>query len=162
MTNERELVTFLMADDDPDDRMLAKQALRQYRLRNGMRFVRDGEELMDYLLHRGVYTDPFSSPRPGVILLDLNMPRKDGRQALEEIKADTELRTIPIVVMTTSREEEDVMRSYNSGVNAFISKPLSFDGLAEIMKNLAIFWFETVKLPNGGNGIDVARRSMPR
>lgn len=143
-------VTFLMADDDEDDRLLTQRALREYRLMNGMRFVEDGEELLDYLKRRGKYADPASSPRPGVILLDLNMPRKDGRQALQEIKADPELQHIPVVVMTTSKAEEDVVRSYNLGVNAYITKPVMFQQLVDVMKVLSMFWFEIVKLPNGG------------
>jgi CheY-like chemotaxis protein len=153
MASLGEPITFLMADDDPDDRLLAKRALGEYRLNNGMKFVEDGEELLDYLRRRGKYADPASSPRPGVILLDLNMPRKDGRQALEEIKADPELRKIPVVVMTTSQAEEDIVRSYDLGVNAYVTKPVTFQGLAEVMKTLSMFWFEIVRLPNGeGNG----------
>lgn len=145
-----EPVTFLMADDDPDDRMLARKALKEYRLKNGMKFVKDGEELMDYLHRRGAYADPQTSPRPGVILLDLNMPRKNGRQALEEIKADPALRRISVVVMTTSQAEEDRLRSYDLGVNAYITKPVTFQALAEVMKVLSMFWFEIVSLPNDG------------
>jgi CheY-like chemotaxis protein len=139
-----------MADDDPDDRMLTQRALREYRLKNGMVFVEDGEELMDYLHRRGKYADPSSSPRPGVILLDLNMPRKDGRQALAEIKSDPDLRRIPVVVLTTSKAEEDMLRSYDLGANAFITKPVTFQSLAELMKVLAMFWFEIVRLPGDG------------
>ena len=146
-----EVVTFLMADDDPDDRLLTQRALKEYRLMNGMAFVEDGEELMDYLHHRGKYSDPKSSPRPGVILLDLNMPRKDGREALAEIKSDPELRKIPVVVLTTSKAEEDVIRTYNLGVNAYITKPVTFLQLSEIMRTLAIYWFEIVRLPNHGS-----------
>ena len=146
-----ELVTFLMADDDPDDRLLTQRALKEYRLMNGMAFVEDGEELMDYLHHRGKYADPKSSPRPGVILLDLNMPRKDGREALAEIKSDPELRKIPVVVLTTSKAEDDVVRTYNLGVNAYITKPVTFSQLSEIMRTLAVYWFEIVRLPTGNN-----------
>lgn len=152
MSEQSELVTFLMADDDPDDRLLTQKALAEYRLKNGMKFVEDGEELMDYLHRRGDYADPTSSPRPGVILLDLNMPRKDGRQALEEIKADPILRRIPVVVLTTSKAEEDMLRSYDLGVNAYITKPVTFQALVEAMKVLTMFWFEIVKLPNGVSG----------
>lgn len=147
MANPSEHVTFLMADDDADDRLLTQQALREYRLHNGMKFVEDGEELLEYLHRRGRYADPATSPRPGVILLDLNMPRKDGRQALAELKADPDLRKIPVVVLTTSKTEEDILRSYDLGVNAYITKPVTFQSLAEIMKTLAIFWFEIVQLP---------------
>lgn len=148
MSNDGEAVTFLMADDDPDDRLLTQRALREYRLKNGMTFVEDGEQLMDYLHRRGKFADPAKSPRPGVILLDLNMPKKDGRQALEEIKADPELRKIPVVVLTTSKAEEDMLRSYDLGANAYITKPVTFQTLAEMMRVLSMFWFEIVKLPN--------------
>src|SRR3982750_3470141 len=108
-------ITILMADDDADDRELTREASAESRLANDLRFVEDGEELLDYLKRRGRYADPASSPRPGLILLDLNMPRKDGREALEEIKADPELKCIPVVVLTTSKTEEDILRSYGLG-----------------------------------------------
>ncbi len=147
-----EPVHILMADDDPDDRLMAEQALRRARLKNGLMFVEDGEELMDYLQHRGKYADAARFPLPGLILLDLNMPRKDGREALAEIKSDPKLRRIPVVVLTTSKAEEDILRSYDLGVNAYITKPVSFQGLAEAMRLLNTFWFELVKLPNGNAG----------
>lgn len=152
MSDQDKTVTFLMADDDPDDRLMTQKALREYRLKNGMRFVEDGEELMDYLLHRGRYVDPTSAPRPGVILLDLNMPRKDGREALGEIKANPELRSIPVVVLTTSKAEEDILRSYDLGVSAYVAKPVTFQSLVEVMKILSIYWFEIVRLPNVDDG----------
>jgi CheY-like chemotaxis protein len=141
-----------MADDDPDDRLMAYRALKEYRLKNGLRFVEDGEELMDYLRHQGRYADPASAPEPGLILLDLNMPRKDGREALAEIKGDPALRHIPVVVLTTSKADEDVLRSYDLGVNSYITKPVSFQGLAEALRVLSQYWFEIVKLPNGVRG----------
>ena len=134
----------LMADDDADDRILTKEALEESRVLNDLRFVEDGEELMDYLKRRGKYTD---APRPGLILLDLNMPRKDGREALKEIKADPELRRIPVVVMTTSKAEEDIYRSYDLGASSFITKPVTFDRLVELMKALGRYWVEFVELP---------------
>ena len=149
MSQSEEIVEILMADDDPDDRLLAERALHEYRLKNGIRFVEDGEELMDYLYHRGKYAAPGSSPVPGLILLDLNMPRKDGREALAEIKRDPVLHSIPVVILTTSKAEEDIVRAYDLGVNSHITKPVTFQGLAEIMKTLSIYWFEIVKLPNG-------------
>jgi CheY-like chemotaxis protein len=149
MSKRSRPVEILMADDDADDRLMAKKALEEYRLRNGIRFVEDGEELMDYLRRRGKYADPASSPEPGLVLLDLNMPRKDGREALAEIKADPALRHIPVVVLTTSKAEEDIIRSYDLGVNSYITKPVSFQGLAEAMRVLSQYWFEIVKLPNG-------------
>lgn len=140
-------ITILLADDDSDDRILAQQALEESRLANDLRFVEDGEELMEYLFRRGRYADPSTSPRPGLILLDLNMPRKDGREALREIKANESLRQIPIVVLTTSKAEEDIYRSYDLGVNSFITKPVSFEGLVDVMKVLNKYWFEIVELP---------------
>ncbi len=140
-------ITILLADDDEDDRMLAEEALQEARLANQLISVEDGEELMDYLLRRGRYAEPAAAPRPGLILLDLNMPRKDGREALKEIKADPVLRQIPVVVLTTSRAEEDILRTYDLGVNSFITKPVSFEGLVEVMRTLAAYWFEIVRLP---------------
>ena len=148
--SNEEVVEILMADDDPDDRLLAERALHEYRLKNGIRFVEDGEELMDYLYRRGKYSAPGAAPTPGLILLDLNMPRKDGREALAEIKRDPVLHKIPVVILTTSKAEEDIVRAYDLGVNSYITKPVTFQGLAEIMKTLSIYWFEIVKLPNGG------------
>lgn len=149
MNQPEEMVEILMADDDPDDRLLAERALHEYRLKNGIRFVEDGEELMDYLYRRGKYSAPGSAPTPGRILLDLSMPRKDGREALAEIKRDPVLHKIPVVVLTTSKAEEDIVRAYDLGVNSYITKPVTFQGLAEVMKTLSIYWFEIVKLPNG-------------
>jgi CheY-like chemotaxis protein len=140
-------ITLLLADDDPDDRLLAKQALEKSRLANDLRCVEDGEELLDYLRRRGKYADPRESPRPGLILLDLNMPRKDGREALREIKNDPRLRDIPVVVLTTSKAEEDIARTYNLGVNSYITKPVKFAALVVIMKTLGKYWFEIVELP---------------
>ena len=150
MNQSRTPITILMADDDPDDRLMTKEALEESRLANDLRFVEDGEELMDYLYRRGKYSDPSDSPHPGLILLDLNMPRKDGREALEEIKANPTLRRIPIVVLTTSKAEEDICGTYDLGVSSFIVKPVSFDGLVDIMKTLAQYWFQIVELPSNG------------
>ena len=149
MRKPRTSITILLADDDADDRMITRMALERHRLANDLRFVEDGEELMDYLRHQGAYRDAAKSPRPGLILLDLNMPRKDGREALAEIKDDPKLRSIPVVVLTTSKAEEDILRSYDLGVNSYITKPVTFQRLAEVMKALSIYWFEIVRLPNG-------------
>ena len=144
--NERP-ITILMAEDDPDDRILAREALEEIHLANDLHFVTDGEELLDYLYQRGKYAEPDNAPRPGLILLDLNMPRKDGREAIREIKADPNLRRIPIVVLTTSKAEEDIYRSYDLGVSSFIIKPAAFESLVDIMKTLSKYWFEVVELP---------------
>jgi CheY-like chemotaxis protein len=143
----RKPITILLADDDEEDLLMTQEALQQSRLGNDLRFATDGEDLMDYLQRRGRYADPAESPRPGLILLDLNMPRKDGREALSEIKADPELRNIPVIVLTTSRAEEDVFRTYELGVSSFITKPVTFDGLVDAMKVLSEYWFEIVELP---------------
>jgi two-component system response regulator len=148
MRNHAKPIVILMADDDADDRMLAKDALEESRVLNELRFVEDGEQLMDYLLHRGEYSDPESSPKPGLILLDLNMPKKDGREALQEIKAHHELKRIPIVVMTTSKAEEDIYRSYDVGASSFITKPVTFERLVELMKAIGEYWVEFVELPD--------------
>jgi CheY-like chemotaxis protein len=140
-------IVILMADDDADDRLLAKDALAECRLSNDLHFVENGEELLDYLQRRGKYTRLADSPRPGLILLDLNMPKKDGREALKEIKADPELRKIPVVVLTTSKADTDIGRIYELGANSFISKPVSFDSLVDVMKILGRYWFEIVELP---------------
>ena len=140
-------ITVLMADDDPDDRLMTKEAWEENRIANTLVFVNDGEELMDYLYHRGRHSDPETSPRPGLILLDLNMPKKDGREALKEIKADPNLGRIPIVVITTSNEEEEIVRSYDLGVNSFLSKPVTFDELVKMIQVLSEYWLEIVRLP---------------
>ena len=147
MRNKTRAITLLMADDDEDDRMLTRDALNEAKLANDFRFVEDGEELLDYLHQRGKYEDPAVSPRPGLILLDLNMPKKDGREALKEIKADPRLRQIPVVILTTSQAEEDVLRTYDLGASSFIIKPVTFEGLVDAMKALARYWFEIVELP---------------
>jgi CheY-like chemotaxis protein len=141
-------ILILMAEDDADDRLLVKEALEESRVLNELRFVADGEELLEYLRGEGRYAAEGSSPRPGLVLLDLNMPRKDGREALREIKADPGLRRIPIVVMTTSKAEEDIFRSYDSGASSYITKPVTFDRLVELMKTLGQYWIEFVELPN--------------
>lgn len=144
--SKRSSITILIADDDQEDRMLAEDALKESRLVNDVRFVEDGEELLDYLHHRGRFAEPDSSPRPGMILLDLNMPRMDGREALRLIKGDPDLRRIPVVVLTTSKAEEDIYRSYDLGVNSFIIKPVTFESLVNIMRVLERYWFEIVEI----------------
>jgi CheY-like chemotaxis protein len=142
-------VVILMADDDEDDCLMAREAFKEVKLLNDLRIVEDGEELMDYLHQQGKYVDPRTSQRPGLILLDLNMPRKDGREALKEIKADPDLRKIPVVVLTTSKAEEDILRTYDLGVNSFIVKPVTFVQLVDIVKTLSKYWFQIVELPIG-------------
>ena len=141
-------IIILYADDDAEDRMLVKDAWQESRLANELHFVEDGEELLEYLRREGRHADLLGEPLPGLILLDLNMPRKDGREALQEIKADPRLRSIPVVVLTTSKAEEDILRAYDLGVNSFILKPVTFESLVDITKTLSRYWFEVVELPS--------------
>lgn len=152
MTRARRAITILVADDDEDDRQFIKSAWQKSRVGNALRFVEDGEELMEYLQHRGRYSDPASAPRPGLLLLDLNMPKKDGREALSEMKADAALRRIPVIVLTTSQAEEDIYRTYDLGASSFITKPVTFASLASVIETLAHYWIEIVELPDGPNG----------
>jgi CheY-like chemotaxis protein len=145
-------ITILMADDDADDRMLAREAMEESRLGNSFRFVEDGEELMEYLKQEGRYS-PATAPRPGLILLDLNMPRKDGRQALQEIKSDPELRRIPVVILTTSKTEQDILSAYDLGANSFITKPVTFERLVDIIRTLGLYWFNIVQLPSASDAV---------
>jgi len=145
--NNAQPIIILMADDDADDRFMAKEAFQESRVANDLHFVEDGVELLDYLLKQDKYADSDHAPKPDLILLDLNMPRKDGREALEEIKADPHLRHIPVVVLTTSQTEEDILRSYDIGAAGFITKPVTLDGLVNIIKKLAEYWVQIVKLP---------------
>src|SRR5689334_1051214 len=142
-------VRILLAEDDDDDYLLTTQALQESRLINRIHRVHDGVELLEYLHRQGAYSNPASAPSPSLILLDLNMPRKDGREALREIKANPVLRRVPVVVLTTSTAQEDIVRSYDLGVNSFVSKPVSFQGLVEAVKVLGRYWFEVVELPPG-------------
>ena len=147
MKTDKKPIIILMADDDSDDRLLAREAFEESRLKNDLFFVEDGVELMDYLYRRGQFSEAKTSPKPGLILLDLNMPRKDGREALEEIKSDDVLRRIPIVVLTTSAAEEDIVRSYELGVSAYIRKPVTFEGLITVIRSIGKYYVEIVELP---------------
>ena len=152
MTRQAETaISILVADDDPDDRLLIKEALAEARLANELQFVTDGVELMDFLHRRGEYADQANAPLPGLILLDLNMPRKDGREALEEIRSDARLKRIPVVVLTTSQADTDVLRTYDLGVNSFITKPVTFDGLVEVMRAISDYWLQIVRLPSAAS-----------
>lgn len=152
MNNAGKLITIVLADDDPDDRQLTEEAFVENRLANQLHCVQDGEELLDYLHRRGSFERLRSEPLPGLILLDLNMPRKDGREALKEIKADPNLRRIPIVVLTTSKAEEDIVRAYNLHANAYITKPVGLTQFFDVIRALEGFWLAVVTLPPNGNG----------
>lgn len=147
MNQHAKPITILYADDDPEDRMLVTDAWKESRVANELHMVEDGEELMDYLHRRNQYVHLSGTPLPGMILLDLNMPRKDGREALGEIKTDPALRRIPIIVLTTSQAEEDVFRAYDLGVNSFIVKPVTFKSLVDVTRTIGRYWLEIVELP---------------
>jgi CheY-like chemotaxis protein len=147
MNDTHQAKVLLMADDDADDRLLIKDAMAECRWEGDLRFVEDGEDLLDYLRHHGKYSQLDTAPRPGLILLDLNMPRKDGREALREIKGDAELHRIPVVVLTTSKARTDIGRMYDLGASSFISKPVQFEALVNVMRVLGQYWFDTVELP---------------
>ena len=147
MTNKRGTRTILMADDDADDCLLVEEALRESKQPHDLRIVRDGQQLLDYLRRRGEYQQSPHVPRPDLILLDLKMPRKDGREALSELKADPRLRSIPIVVLTTSTARDDIGFCYRMGVNSYITKPATFSGLVDLLGTLSKYWFELVELP---------------
>lgn len=144
MNQTSSMIRLLMAEDDPEDQMLVRKAFAQAHLANELTIVNDGEELMDYLHRRPPYEE---AHRPDLLLLDLNMPRKDGREALREIKADPLLRAIPVVVLTTSSAEEDILRSYDLGGNSYVQKPVTFPKLVELVTELGNYWFKIVKLP---------------
>ncbi|KAB7624135.1 response regulator [Alkalilimnicola sp. S0819] len=141
------IFTILCADDDEDDRLMTREAFEESRIANDLRFVHDGVELLQYLRREGPYADPSQSPRPGLVLLDLNMPRLDGREALAQIKADPALREIPVVVMTTSDAEVDVDYVYRIGGNSYITKPVSFEGMVQAVRRLDEYWLQLVRLP---------------
>lgn len=137
----------VVAEDDEDDRLMTEEAFRENGMETKIMFVQDGVELLDYLHRRGKYIDPASSPRPALVLLDLNMPRMDGREALKQMKTDDHLRTIPVTIFTTSKAQEDVVRSYGLGVNCFVSKPVTFTGLVDAVRQISHFWFDLAEIP---------------
>ncbi|MGB7060937.1 MAG: response regulator [Candidatus Zixiibacteriota bacterium] len=140
----------LLAEDDPGDQELTRRALEQSRITNHLHIVEDGEEALDYLLRRGKYQDPASSPKPDLMLLDLNMPKMDGKQLLEQMRADPNLRRIPVVALTTSKQENDIIRTYDLGANSYIVKPVDMDQFVNAIKVLKDYWFQIVVLPPRG------------
>jgi len=137
----------LLAEDDRGDQELTRRALEASKVRNDLRIVEDGEEALAYLFRRGKYKDPASSPRPDLVLLDLNLPRVDGREVLERVRADSKLRRLAVIVLTTSRREEDILRSYELGCNSFITKPGAMEPFIRTIQDLEEYWFQTVILP---------------
>jgi CheY-like chemotaxis protein len=147
-----------MAEDDPDDRLFIEQAFRELQIAGQLHFVENGEELMDFLRRRGNYSDPDRSPRPALILLDLNMPKKDGRQCLKEIKSDARLQEIPVVVWTTSNLEEDIARCTEAGADSYITKPASYPGLLDAVREIGRKWFPGSA--REGSGVATCDREM--
>lgn len=146
--NQKKSVVILIADDDQDDRIMTQEALNDYNVINQVKSVEDGVELMDYLRRNGKFNNPIENPRPDLILLDLNMPKIDGREALKIIKSDPDLRSIPIIVLTTSNSDIDIIKSYDLGVNCFISKPVTFTRFIEVIRTLGKYWFEIIEFPS--------------
>jgi CheY-like chemotaxis protein len=153
-------ITILMADDDPDDRELTREAFAENHLANELRFVENGEELMDYLYQRGAYSEPGSAPFPSILLLDLNMPKMDGREALKEIKRNPKFLGIRVVILTTSKAEEDVIKSYNLSAASYITKPVTFERLVDVIRTLGKYWLEIVELPPNGHDRNHASTSQ--
>lgn len=147
MNISKKTLVILMAEDDTDDRLLAQEAMLESRVLNELYFVEDGVQLLSYLHGIGSYSDRTRYPMPGLILLDLNMPKMDGREALAKIKADKSLRRIPVVILTTSKAEEDMVKGYDLGAASYITKPVTFEALVELMKALGRYWVEFVELP---------------
>jgi CheY-like chemotaxis protein len=147
MNQKGKPLTILYADDDPEDRMLMKEALEKSHPVNQLHFVENGADLMDYLRRRGKYADLEHKWYPDLILLNLNMPKKDGRETLEEIKADPDFRRIPIVVLTGSNSSKDIHTAYDLGASGFIIKPLTFESLTDTLTTVVKYWSEIVRLP---------------
>ena len=145
--SKAKLAVILLVEDDRGDQELTRRALEAGKIRNDLRIVEDGEEALAYLFRRGKYKDPASSPRPDLLLLDLNLPRVDGREVLERVRADSKLRRMAVVVLTTSRQEEDILRSYELGCNSFITKPVAMDQFIQLIQALEEYWFQIVVLP---------------
>ena len=137
----------LLVEDNRGDQELTRRAMGEGKIRNELRIVEDGEEALAYLFRRGKYKDPTTSPRPDLLLLDLNLPRVDGREVLEQIRANSKLRRMAVVVLTTSQQEEDVLRSYELGCNSFITKPVDMNQFIQVIQALEKYWFQIVVLP---------------
>lgn len=146
-SQEKNKIVILIADDDEDDQLFTREAFEESKMSVDLRFVGDGIELLDYLKQRNKYANPADCPSPSLILLDLNMPKMDGREALKEIKSDQNLRTIPVVALTTSKAEQDVLKTYELGINSFVTKPVAITDFIEIAKTLGHYWLEIVQLP---------------
>jgi len=144
-------IEILLVEDNAGDVRLTREALKDAKVLNTLHVARDGEEAMEFLCHKGKHAD---APRPDLVLLDLNLPRKDGREVLAEIKADEDLKRIPVVILTTSKSEEDVLKMYNLHANCYVTKPLDLDQFIRVVQAIEDFWFTVVRLPDEGGGGD--------
>ena len=147
----KEPFVVLLAEDDEHDIVATKRAWKKHHIANPLYIVNDGEECLDFLHRRGKYSEPKTAPRPGILLLDIKMPKMDGLTVLEHIRQEGRLRRLPVVVLTTSKAEEDRLRSYDLGVNAYIVKPVGFQNFSEAVRTINLFW-ELVELPGGDHG----------
>ncbi len=145
---QKERIPVLLVEDDEDDVQLTQRAFEKGNILNKLYVVYDGEEALDFLHHTGKYSNPTDAPRPGIIMLDLNMPRMDGRELLKKIKNDEDLRRIPVIILTTSDQKEDILSSYNNGANSFITKPVEFEKFLEVIITLGKYWLSIVEMPN--------------
>jgi CheY-like chemotaxis protein len=144
MTDGRSPIEILLVEDNPGDERLTREALKEGKVYHKLHWAKDGVEAMEFLQQKGKYKD---APRPDIILLDLNLPKKDGREVLQDIKSDENLRRIPVVVLTTSKAEEDVLRSYNRHANCYVTKPVDLEKFIVVVKSIDIFWLTVVTLP---------------
>jgi len=140
MSETKGIVKILFVEDNPDDIQITQRALKEAKIINKLWIVRDGQEALDFLLHQGQYQDPQSAPRPGLILLDINLPKLSGLEVLKKIKENPDLKRIPTVMLTVSRRDEDIVRGYNDGCNSFIQKPVEFEKFVEVVKQVSLYW----------------------
>jgi len=150
MADIHKITKILLVEDNPDDVDITKRALKEARIINKLWVARDGQEALDFLQHQGIYQDPSSSPKPGLILLDINLPKLNGVEVLKIIKNDPELKRIPVVMLTVSKRDEDIVKSYNNGCNSFIQKPVNFESFVEVVKEISLYWgLLNIFPPNG-------------
>lgn len=152
MTEAHKIIKILLVEDNPDDIDITRRALKEAKIINKLWIARDGQEAMDYLQHRESYQDYSISPKPGLILLDINLPKLNGIEVLRKIKEDPDLKRIPVVMLTVSKRDEDIVKSYNLGCNSFIQKPVNFDSFVEVIKQISLYWGILNIIPS--NGVD--------
>ena len=140
MIVSQEMIKILLVEDNPDDITITQKALSEAKVANELYIVRDGQEALDFLQHQGAYRDPASSPKPGLILLDINMPKLNGHEVLARIKGDPGLKRIPVIMLTVSKRDEDVVKSYENGCNSFLQKPVEFDKFVQLIKQVGLYW----------------------